>query len=84
MWGRFRLDIRKGLFSELAAQGGDGFTVPGGAEELCTCGTEGCRLVGMVVHHVRLDELRINNVGKDHYEAEQFSCSWPVTCPEVW
>lgn len=55
MWGRFRLDIRKGLFSELAAQGGDGFTVPGGAEELCTCGTEGCRLVGMVVLTPQLD-----------------------------
>ena len=42
--GRFRLDIRKKLFSERtqAAQGGGGVTVPGGVQELFGSDTEGC------------------------------------------
>ena len=31
-----------------AAQGGGGITVPGGVQETCGCGTEGCGSVGMV------------------------------------
>ena len=34
---------------EQAAQRGNGITVPGGVQEMCSCGTEGHRLVGMVV-----------------------------------
>ena len=32
-----------------AAQGGGGFTIPGGVQEPRGCGTEGCGLMGMVV-----------------------------------
>ena len=51
--GKFRLDVRKNLFSKSgdalaqAAQGGGALTIPGGVQELCRCGTEGRGLVGM-------------------------------------
>jgi len=50
--GKFRLDVRKNLFSKSgaalaqAAQGGGALTIPGGVQELCRCGTEGRGLVG--------------------------------------
>jgi len=45
--GRFRVDIRKNSFAKravvgTAARGGGGVTIPGGVEEPCGCGTEGC------------------------------------------
>jgi len=45
---RFRLDIKKKNYSlsvqvlEQAAQGSGGVTVPGGAQEMCRCGTARC------------------------------------------
>ena len=36
------------LLLEQAAQGSGGVTVPGGVQETCRCGTEGCGLVNMV------------------------------------
>ena len=46
-WGRFRLGIRKNLFSERVVMhwrsctGSGGVTVPGGVPEPLGCGTEG-------------------------------------------
>jgi len=47
--GKFTLNIRKNFFLDKsgealaqAAQGGGGVTVPGGVQEMCVCGTEGC------------------------------------------
>ena len=42
------LHRKSGEVLEETAQGGGGVTVPGGAQGMCRCGTEGCGLVGMV------------------------------------
>ena len=53
--GRFRLDVRKNVFTESgqaleqAAQGSGGVTIPGGVQKACRCGTSGYGLVSMVV-----------------------------------
>ena len=40
---------KSGEATAQAAQVGGGVTVPGGVQETCRCGTEGCGSVGMVV-----------------------------------
>ena len=40
---------KNGEALEQAAQGGSGVTIPGGVQEMCRCGTEGCGLVGILV-----------------------------------
>ena len=53
--GRFRLDITKNFFTERvvkrweAAQGSGGVAKPGGVRKMCSCGTSGHGLEGMVV-----------------------------------
>ena len=53
--GRFRLDIRKNVITDIvraleqAAQGGGGVTIPGGVQKTCRRGTSGHGLGGMVV-----------------------------------
>jgi len=51
---------KNGQALERAAQGGDGVTMPGRAQETCRCGTEGCGLGGNVGSRwlVGLDDLR--------------------------
>jgi len=54
-WGRFRLDIRKNFFTESgqalqqAVQRSAEVTITGSAQKMCTYGTSGHGLAGMVV-----------------------------------
>ena len=52
--GRFRLHIRKNFLAERVVEHWkrltrDGVTIPGGVKKMCTYGTSGHGLVGMVV-----------------------------------
>ena len=40
---------KSGELLEQTAQSDSGVSAPGGTQEMCRCGTEGCALVGMVV-----------------------------------
>jgi len=89
--GRFRLDIRKNLFTERvvkhwnkAAQGSGRVTIPGGVQKMCRCGTSGHGLVGMVVLSGSWLDLRTLEVFSSLHDSkscqERFYFYWSLKC----